>query len=69
MNTVLVTGSPGLLGSKVCSFFARKGYAVHGVDNNQRAVFLAPRRDHYVRLPNPGGSFRRPNTVAADARG
>ncbi len=45
MKTVLVTGSSGLIGSEVCSYFAREGYAVHGVDNNQRAVFFGPQGD------------------------
>lgn len=43
---LLVTGSSGLIGSEVCTFFAReKGYDVHGVDNNQRAVFFGPQGD------------------------
>ena len=47
MNKVLlVTGSSGLIGSEVCVYFARElGYAVHGVDNNQRAVFFGPQGD------------------------
>jgi CDP-paratose 2-epimerase len=45
-KTLLVTGSSGLIGSEVCSHFARElGYAVHGVDNNQRAVFFGPQGD------------------------
>lgn len=39
-STILVTGSSGLIGSEVAEYFARRGYAVHGVDNNQRAVFF-----------------------------
>jgi CDP-paratose 2-epimerase len=42
---ILVTGSSGLIGSEVCQFFATQGYAVHGVDNNQRAVFFGPQGD------------------------
>ncbi len=46
MKTVLVTGSSGLIGSEVCTYFGRElGYAVHGVDNNQRAVFFGPQGD------------------------
>ena len=46
MNTLLVTGSSGLIGSEVCAYFARElGYTVHGVDNNQRAVFFGPQGD------------------------
>ncbi|HEY5079816.1 MAG TPA: NAD-dependent epimerase/dehydratase family protein [Opitutaceae bacterium] len=45
-KTLLVTGSSGLIGSEVCSYFARElGYRVHGVDNNQRAVFFGPMGD------------------------
>ncbi|MFM7108194.1 MAG: NAD-dependent epimerase/dehydratase family protein [Planctomycetaceae bacterium] len=45
-QTLLVTGSSGLIGSEVCTYFARElGYAVHGVDNNQRAVFFGPQGD------------------------
>jgi CDP-paratose 2-epimerase len=42
---ILVTGSSGLIGSEVCGFFARHGFTVHGVDNNQRAVFFGPQGD------------------------
>jgi CDP-paratose 2-epimerase len=44
-KTLLVTGSSGLIGSEVCAFFAAQGFAVHGVDNNQRAVFFGPQGD------------------------
>lgn len=42
---ILVTGSSGLIGSEVCSYFADLGFEVHGVDNNQRAVFFGPQGD------------------------
>ena len=45
MKTLVVTGSSGLIGSEVCAYFARAGYTVHGVDNNQRAVFFGPQGD------------------------
>jgi CDP-paratose 2-epimerase len=45
-KTLLVTGSSGLIGSEVCAYFARElGYKIHGVDNNQRAVFFGPQGD------------------------
>lgn len=45
-KTLLVTGASGLIGSEVCAYFARElGYAIHGVDNNQRAVFFGPQGD------------------------
>ena len=42
---LLVTGSSGLIGSEVCSYFAAAGWRVDGVDNNQRAVFFGPEGD------------------------
>ena len=46
LKTALVTGSSVLIGSEVCVYFARElGYAIHGVDNNQRAVFFGPKGD------------------------
>jgi CDP-paratose 2-epimerase len=42
---LLVTGSSGLIGSEVCVYFHELGYALHGVDNNQRAVFFGPQGD------------------------
>ena len=45
MKTVLVTGSSGLIGSEVCFYFASEGWQIHGIDNNQRAIFLGPKGD------------------------
>jgi CDP-paratose 2-epimerase len=45
MRSVLVTGSSGLIGSEVATYFADLGWKVHGVDNNQRAVFFGPAGD------------------------
>jgi CDP-paratose 2-epimerase len=45
MLKLLVTGSSGLIGSEVCTFFHGQGFEVHGVDNNQRAVFFGPQGD------------------------
>jgi CDP-paratose 2-epimerase len=60
-KTLLVTGSSGLIGSEVCAYFARElGYAVHGVDNNQRAVFFGPQGDtrwNQERLKRELGGF------------
>lgn len=41
----LVTGSFGLVGSEACTYFSSRGYRVHGIDNNQRAVFFGPGGD------------------------
>lgn len=45
MKKILVTGSSGLIGSEVCIYFAEKGFQVHGLDNNQRAVFFGAQGD------------------------
>jgi CDP-paratose 2-epimerase len=46
LKRLLVTGSSGLIGSEVCAYFASGlGYDIHGVDNNQRAVFFGPQGD------------------------
>ena len=45
MKRLLVTGSSGLIGSEVCVHFARLGWKIHGVDNNQRAAFFGPEGD------------------------
>ena len=58
---LLVTGSSGLIGSEVVSFFASRGEEVHGVDNNQRADFFGPGGDtrwNQDRLAKAFPSFR-----------
>jgi len=46
IKKLLITGSSGLIGSEVCHYFSRElGYEIHGVDNNQRAVFFGPQGD------------------------
>jgi len=45
MKKLLVTGSSGLIGSEVCVHFANLGWEIHGIDNNQRAVFFGPNGD------------------------
>ena len=42
---ILVTGSCGLIGSEVCRYFGRAGFAVHGIDDNHRAIFFGPEGD------------------------
>jgi CDP-paratose 2-epimerase len=44
-KSVLVTGSSGLIGSEVALHFHQHGFLIHGVDNNQRAVFFGPQGD------------------------
>src|SRR3954469_20832926 len=45
MKKLLVTGSSGLIGSEVCTYFAENGWMVYGIDSNQRAVFFGPQGD------------------------
>jgi CDP-paratose 2-epimerase len=45
MKKLLVTGSSGLIGSEVCIHFADLGWEIHGIDNNQRAVFFGANGD------------------------
>jgi CDP-paratose 2-epimerase len=45
MKNVIVSGSSGLIGSEVVRFFHGEGFLVHGLDNNQRAVFFGPQGD------------------------
>ena len=40
MRRLLVTGSSGLIGSETVAFFDRRGWEVHGVDNNMRRSFF-----------------------------
>jgi CDP-paratose 2-epimerase len=46
MTDILVTGSSGLIGSEVCRYFGKRpNTTVHGIDNNQRAVFFGEQGD------------------------
>ena len=47
---ILITGSSGLIGSEVCSYFSKRGHEIHGIDNNQRAIFFGPQGDTSWRL-------------------
>ena len=41
-NTVLVTGSSGLIGSAVVEYLSGHGYRIVGVDNDMRQTFFGP---------------------------
>ncbi|HEX3355541.1 MAG TPA: NAD-dependent epimerase/dehydratase family protein [Tepidisphaeraceae bacterium] len=45
MNTVLITGSSGLIGSEAVAYFDSRGWKIVGVDNNMRADFFGPKGD------------------------
>ena len=60
-RTILVTGSSGLIGSEVVTFFANRGYAVHGIDNNMRERSFGPQgstRWNQQRLERDLATFR-----------
>lgn len=42
---ILITGSSGLIGSEAVTFFDKRGWEVHGVDNNMRREFFGPDGD------------------------
>lgn len=42
---IIVTGSSGLIGSEVVSYFANEGHKIFGIDNNMRADFFGPQGD------------------------
>ncbi len=42
---MLVTGSSGLIGSEVVSYFAQRDWDIQGIDNNMRADFFGPQGD------------------------
>lgn len=44
-QTILVTGSSGLIGSEAVEHFDRQGHKVHGLDNNMRRLFFGPTGD------------------------
>ena len=62
-NTLLVTGSSGLIGSAVVENLQRDFERIYGLDNNMRAVFFGDQGDsgcaHYdpVWLNLPGQSL------------
>jgi CDP-paratose 2-epimerase len=72
MRKLLVTGSSGLIGSEVCTFFSSAGWEVHGIDNNQRAVFFGPQGDtrwNQQRLSRTLRSFSHHELDIRDRRG
>ena len=61
MKKLVVTGSSGLIGSEVCKHFDNLGWQVHGVDNNQRAIFFGDSGDtrwNQNRLINTLNNFK-----------
>jgi CDP-paratose 2-epimerase len=66
---VLVTGSCGLIGSEVCSYFGNLGFPIIGVDNNSRAEFFGVEGDTFwslQRLKTQVPSYRHENISILD---
>jgi CDP-paratose 2-epimerase len=60
MKVLIVTGSSGLIGSEVVSFFSEAGWKIYGIDNNMRADFFGPQGDtrwNQSRLVNQFSNF------------
>ena len=45
VKQLLVTGSSGLIGSEVVTFFCCENWEVYGLDNNMRKDFFGPQGD------------------------
>ena len=45
MQTAVVTGSSGLIGSEMAEFLDHRGWSVHGIDNNMRRDFFGAAGD------------------------
>jgi CDP-paratose 2-epimerase len=61
VKKLLVTGSSGLIGSEVATFFCRQAWQVNGFDNNMRREFFGPEGDtswNRKRLEEEFDSFR-----------
>ena len=65
---ILVTGSSGLIGSEVCTYFAKAGHNIHGIDNNQRAIFFGPQGDTSWRLKELKTTLPSFNHLSMDIR-
>ncbi len=69
---ILVTGSNGLIGSEVVAWFSQSGWEVHGIDNNQRAIFFGPQGDtrkNQQRLQNTYAGYRHYEEDIRDRQG
>ena len=68
MKKILVTGSSGLIGSEVCTFFHDQGFEVFGLDNNQRAVFFGPEGDTRWNQERLDKNLKNFNHIESDIR-
>ncbi len=65
---ILVTGSSGLIGSEVVSYFAGKGHEIYGIDNNMRADFFGPGGDTSWRQKELSGKYKNFTHSSIDIR-
>jgi CDP-paratose 2-epimerase len=65
---LLVTGSSGLIGSEVVSFFAAQNWTVFGIDNNERARFFGPDGDTRWNQARLAGAHKTFEHVELDIR-
>lgn len=68
MKKLLVTGSGGLIGSEVVTFFAKEDYQVIGIDNNMRADFFGIKGDTTWNLKRLEENFKNFKTYSIDIR-
>jgi len=59
IKRVLITGSSGLIGSEAVAFFDKRGWEVHGADNNMRRDFFGPDGDTTWNLKRLKATTRR----------
>jgi CDP-paratose 2-epimerase len=59
VKRLLVTGSSGLIGSEAVLHFDRRGWTVHGIDNNMRRDFFGPDGDTTPNLERLRATTRR----------
>jgi CDP-paratose 2-epimerase len=67
-RTALVTGSSGLIGSETVEYLDRRGWTVHGVDNNMRRDFFGEHGDTTWNLQRLRAATRRFNHHDLDVR-
>ena len=65
---ILITGSSGLIGSEVCTYFGNHGHSLYGIDNNQRAKFFGPNGDTSWRLRELRNALPSFNHIDVDIR-
>lgn len=68
IRRVLITGSSGLIGSEAVTYFDKRGWEVHGIDNNMRRDFFGPDGDTTWNLKRIQAATRRFTHHALDIR-